>query len=54
MNSFDEWSEVQLRFHEVQVGKVVKISQNDAQWLNFALWRALFTTKYHSQCINKV
>ena len=54
MNALDEWSEDKLRSDEDKVGKVVKISQIDTQWLNFALQRVLFTTKYHSQCINKV
>ena len=54
MNALDEWIKAQSRSNKAPVGKAVKISQNDHQWLNFALRKAFFMTKNHSQCIDKV
>ena len=54
MNALDEQIEDTLRSHEDTVGKVVNISRNDDPGLNFAPRKAFFTTKYQSQCIDKV
>ena len=49
MNALDEWIKDTLSFYEDTVGKVVKVSQNNSHWPNFAPRRALFTKKHHSQ-----